>query len=266
MAKAAAPSLDKVRERIDAIDRDLLRLIDQRAVLTRDVAAAKQAAGEGGKFALRPAREAQILRRLIASEREAASRGLIVGVWRELMGDSLYQQSNFHIAVWGAKTPAKVAELARVRFGSAPPMFNVDQPEQAIASVRSNGGVAVLAITREHAWWARLLLEPSLSIFAILPCVSQWGSPAAMAVAQVTPEPSGEGDETLWVTDSPKYAYEIETAMGQDGMAARLVAEANGLKLFALAGFYQANDDRLARAPGKLTGVVGVVPVAFDLI
>ncbi len=36
-------------------------------------------------------------------------------------------------------------------------------------------------------------------------------------------------------------------------------------KLFALAGFYMANDERLSRAPGRLTGVVGVVPVAFDL-
>ena len=243
-----------------------MRLIDQRAVLTREVAAAKHAAGDGGKFALRPAREAQVLRRLIATEREAATRGLIVGVWRELMGDSLYQQSNFQISMWGAKSPAKVAELARLRFGSSPPMYSVDQPEQAIASAKSTGGVAVLALSREHAWWARLLLDPSLSIFAILPCVSQWGSASAMAVALVAAEPSGEGDETLWVTDSPKYAYEIETAMSQDGVAARLVTEANGLKLFALSGFYQANDDRLARAPGSLTGVVGVVPVAFDLL
>jgi hypothetical protein len=121
-------------------------------------------------------------------------------------------------------------------------------------------------MNRDYAWWGKLLLEPKLSVFAILPCVSQWGTPSAMAVAEVTPEPSGEGDETLWVTDSPLPAYEIETHFMQDGVAARLVTDANGLKLFALSGFYQSDDDRLARGPGRLTGVIGVVPVAYDML
>ncbi len=263
MAKKPA-SLAKVRDRIDAIDSELLRLIDQRAALSREVAEAKRAAGEDGKFALRPGREAQILRRLIASPREAASKSLVVAIWREIMGDSLYSQTSFHVAVWGGRTPAKTAELARMRFGSTPPLYLVDEPQQAIASAKASGGVAVLALSRDHAWWARLLLTPSLSIFATLPCVSQWGTPQAMAVAEVTPEPSGEGDETLWVTDSPKPSYEIEQSFMQDGVAARLITDANGLKLFAMSGFYQADDDRLKRGPGSITGVVGVVPVAFD--
>lgn len=260
------PTLEQVRDRIDAIDRELLRLVDQRAALAREVAEAKAAAGEAGKFGLRPARESQILRRLIQSERTAASKGLVVALWRELMGDSLYAQSSFHVAVWGGRQPAKTTELARMRFSSTPPIFMTDTPEQAIASAKSTNGVAVLAITRDSAWWGRLLLDPTMSIFAILPCVSQWGTPSAMAVAQVTPEPSGEGDETLWLTDSPKHAYEIETHFMQDGVAARLVTDANGLKLFALSGYYMANDERLARGPGKLTGVVGVVPVAYDML
>ena len=103
----AAPSLDAVRQRIDALDTELLRLIDERASLARVVAAAKRAAGDGGKFGLRPGREAAILRRLIASERKAADAGLIVGVWQELIGDSLAGQGPFHISVWGARDPGR---------------------------------------------------------------------------------------------------------------------------------------------------------------
>jgi hypothetical protein len=47
-------------------------------------------------------------------------------------------------------------------------------------------------------------------------------------------------------------------------MAGKLIAESNGLKLFSIAGYYEADDDRLANAPGDLTGVVGVVPTPFD--
>ena len=43
------------------------------------------------------------------------------------------------------------------------------------------------------------------------------------------------------------------------------MAEAGGLKLFALAGFYQRDDARLARAPGKLSGVIGAAPAPLDV-
>ena len=42
--------------------RELLRLLDERAGLAHVVAAAKAAAGDAGKFGLRPGREAQLLR------------------------------------------------------------------------------------------------------------------------------------------------------------------------------------------------------------
>ena len=49
-AKKAAepPSLEAVRQRIDALDAELLRLVDERASLARVVAAAKEASGDGG--------------------------------------------------------------------------------------------------------------------------------------------------------------------------------------------------------------------------
>ena len=259
------PTLAQVREKIDTIDNDLLRLIDKRAALTREVADAKRAAGDLGTFALRPARETQILRRLAGAEKSAASKALVVRVWRELIGDSLHGQTPFSIITWSHQQPARIAERARARFGGAPTMYDVDQPEAVIAQVRDGGAVGVLAISRDHAWWARMLVEPTLSIVGALPEVDQWGSPTALVIAQVAPEPSGAGDETLWVTDSTMQGYEIETAMSIDGIAGRMIAEANRLKLFALAGYYQADDERLARAPGDLTGVVGVAPVPFDV-
>lgn len=259
------PTLAQVREKIDAIDNELLRLIDKRASLTREVAEAKRAAGDGGVFALRPARETQILRRIAGAEKDAASKALVVRIWRELIGDSLHGQMPFSVVTWSHKIPGRITELARARFGQAPHMYEVDQPETAITQVRNGGAVGVLAVTREHAWWGRMLVEPTLSIIGALPEVNQWGQPTALVVAQVKPEPSGAGDETLWVTDSKLDQYEIETHMSINGMAGKMIAEANGLKLFSIAGYYQADDGRFDSLPGDLTGVVGVVPTPFDV-
>jgi chorismate mutase len=91
----ATPSLDEVRWRIDAIDGELLALIDERARLAHAVAAAKAAAGDTGKFGLRPGREALIVRKLLAAPRTAAGDALVIRVWRELMSDSLARQGPF---------------------------------------------------------------------------------------------------------------------------------------------------------------------------
>ncbi|MET0274500.1 MAG: chorismate mutase, partial [Phenylobacterium sp.] len=68
---SAPPTLEEVRARLDAIDTELLRLLDERAGLAGMVAEAKAAAGDGGRFGLRPGREAQMLRRLLAQRRNA---------------------------------------------------------------------------------------------------------------------------------------------------------------------------------------------------
>ena len=117
---SSPPSLDEVRKRIDAIDADLLRLVVERASLAKAVAAAKAAAGDAGKFGLRPGRETALLKKLLAGPRNGARPGLIVRIWRELIGDSLATQGPFHIAVWGGKDPGRAVEVARLRFGVAP--------------------------------------------------------------------------------------------------------------------------------------------------
>ncbi|NBB16699.1 chorismate mutase [Caulobacter sp. SLTY] len=260
----APPSLEAVRARIDQVDAELLKLIDERASLAAAVAEAKRAAGDGGKFGLRPGREAQVIRKKIHREGAVATPALVVRVWRELIADSLARQGPFSLTVWGGKTEARVVEVARQRFGVAPPMTLVAKPEEALAGAKVLGGVAVLALSTDSAWWGRLLAEPNLRVFATLPCLTQWGPLAAVAVGDVPVEPTG-ADQTLWVTDAPQSAAAIVEALSRDGVAAAPITQAGGLKLFSLAGFYQREDERLARAPGKLSGVIGAAPEPFDV-
>jgi chorismate mutase len=258
--KPAAPSLDAVRARIDAIDAQLLALVDERAALARDVAAAKAAAGDSGKFALRPGRETQLVRGLIG-RRKAATPSLVTRIWRELIGDSLSRQGPFHLTVYGA---GHTIEHARLRFGAAPALRTTAKPEEALAAAKTLGGVAVMTLASDTPWWGRLLAEPKLKVFAALPCLAAWGPTGSLAVAEVEVEPTGQ-DVTFWVTDAGGSVAAIEEALGRDGIAGDLIADAGGLKLFALMGYYQPQDERLARAPGRLSGVIGAAPAPFDV-
>jgi chorismate mutase len=260
----AALSLDEVRRRIDAIDAEMLRLVDARAAIAREVAAAKAAAGDAGRFGLRPGREAQLLRSLLAQPRQAASPALVIRLWREMIGESLNLQGPFHLAVWGGRDPAQTLELARQRFGAAPRLRQVARPEDALAAARTPGGVAIGALAPDSAWWGRLLAEPKLKVFAALPCLAAWGPTSALAIAEVEVEPTGD-DVTFWVTDAPQSASAIEESLSRDGVAATPLVQAGGLKLFVLAGYYQASDERLARAPGQLSGVIGAAPAPMDV-
>ncbi|MDP3658811.1 chorismate mutase [Phenylobacterium sp.] len=260
----AAPSLDAVRTRIDAIDAEVLRLVDERAGLAHVVVAAKAAAGDAGKFGLRPARETQIIRRMLSMLSQGATPGLVIRIWREMMAESLALQGPFNLSVWGGADATRTVELARARFGGAPGLKLATRPEEALAAALSQGGVGVLALNPDTAWWGRLLAQPRVKVFAALPCLSSQGPMGALAVAEVEVEPTGS-DMTFWVTDAAGGAGSIEEALGRDGVAATCIAVAGGLKLFSLAGFYQADDARLARAPGGMSGVIGAAPTPFDV-
>ena len=138
-----------------------------------------------------------------------------------------------------------------------------DAPGDAVAAARTSGTVAVLPLS-EAGGWARLLAEPKVRVFASLPCMAPLGPHYALAAAMVEIEPTG-ADETFWVTDAGGSATAVESALAADGVAASLLAEGGGLRLFALAGFYQEGDERLMRAPGSLSGVIGAAAAPLDL-
>ncbi len=132
------------------------------------------------------------------------------------------------------------------------------RPEAALKAAHE-GGRALMDLTTASAWWGRLLAEPELRVVAALPD-HRARHPRALMVQQGPTGPTGE-DRTFWVTDSPLAPGRIVSALGESGLAASPLIESGGLKLFALAGYVQAQDGRLSEAPGSLQGVIGAAPV-----
>ena len=223
---------------------------DERAWL----AAMEAGVAAPGPAAFDPVADALAVRRLLALPRAHLPAPALLRAWREVEGARLARDAGLKLATWG---PPVMAELARARFGATAPLARVDSPEHAIALAATPGVIAVLDAAAQP-WWARLLATPHLQVVARLPEFGTAG--AVLAVGRAAPGPTGL-DETFWVTDAPGSPAALAQALSALGLAADAVAQAGGLKLMALAGYLQAHDERLARAPGRLRGVIGAAPL-----
>src|SRR5262245_2532958 len=76
-----SPSLEELRQEIDAIDGELHGLIRRRAGLVGRIQAAKP----NGGLAIRPGREARVLRQRIAAHDGDFPPAAIYRMWREMM-------------------------------------------------------------------------------------------------------------------------------------------------------------------------------------
>jgi len=212
--------------------------------------------------ALSPADEAIAIRELVRETRAPAA--LIVRLWRELAGAQRHASGAPPVTLHSARTPVRTLDLARARFGAVGRYQRVEKAEAALAAAKAPGGLAVIALDPQDAWWLRMLAEPDLKVISALPDLAGAGPRSALAVARAETGPTG-GDETYFVTDAPGPARTVINAIQNAGFVADLIQETHGLKLLALAGYVQAEDPRLDAAPGRLKGVIGASPLPFDL-
>ena len=92
------PRLNLLRQDIDAIDTAIHDLIVKRGTIVEDIRKIKKRAGP----ALRPGREARILRRLAEKHQGAFPLPALVCLWREMMGGFTHMQQPFSGAVHAA--------------------------------------------------------------------------------------------------------------------------------------------------------------------
>ncbi|MFO1420500.1 MAG: prephenate dehydratase [Candidatus Competibacteraceae bacterium] len=95
-----AESLQALRERIDALDRQIQTLISERARCAQRIGALKQAAGATGNL-YRPEREAQVLRRVIEANQGPLSSEEMARLFREIMSACLALEEPLQIAFLG---------------------------------------------------------------------------------------------------------------------------------------------------------------------
>lgn len=160
-ADAPTPTLSELRQRIDAIDTQLIDLLLARAEVVETVGAVKRAAGEDVGIFLRPGREMDILRRLLKQAKKGRFRkSVIVRIWRELFAAMVAVEGPLTAAVYMPNRGAGFLELARDSYGAYTPMTAVPSPGSVVKAV-ANNEVTVGILPMPHLgdpdrWWPAL--------------------------------------------------------------------------------------------------------------
>jgi chorismate mutase/prephenate dehydratase len=198
-----SPSLDSLRQEIDAIDSELHAMVRRRADLVDRISAAKPPGG----LALRPGREAQVMRQRLATHKGPFPSTAIYRMWREMMcAFTLMQTPDLKIAICRPADQPGYWDLARDHFGCQIPFVANDTPAQVLAAVRANPstvGVVPTPIESDAApWWPLLAGRDATlpNVVARLPFLDMPNARArgisAFVLARMEPEDSGD-DRTL---------------------------------------------------------------------
>jgi chorismate mutase / prephenate dehydratase len=263
---ASAASLDDLRRRIDEIDDALHDLVMERIAVVESIAGAKR---RDGTAAMRPGREAQILRRLVARHHGAFPSAGVVRIWRELMSGAIALQGDFAVAVSAFDDRADYWDLARDHFGSHTPMtiyHSVGEVLRAVGEKPTVLGVLPMPVEGEPTpWWPLLAGAGNAAprVLARLPFGGRGnargdGGVDALAIGHGTPDPTG-ADRSLvaFETDGEvSRARLIDTLKGV-GLIVTLFAafereSERRWSLVELDDMVDADDPRLARARALL--------------
>jgi chorismate mutase / prephenate dehydratase len=200
--------LDELRRRLDRIDDSLQDLLIERMAVISRVAAEKRGAAVAPYV---PAREAEMLRRLVERQGDAFPVGTMVRIWRELLAATTRAQGPFAVGVFAPPEGLGVWDLARDHYGSHASMTPYQSTFQVIRAVAERRvAVGVLPMPQDgdsDPWWRHLLSldDEAPRVIARLPFGPRGNARAdsgdALAIGFGAQQPTGR-DRTLLATEN----------------------------------------------------------------
>src|SRR5258708_35178383 len=125
----APPSLEVLRKEIDAIDEQVHGLLMARGDIIDRLISVKQTQEVGSAF--RPAREADMMRRLVQRHRGILPLDTVESIWRVIISTFTYVQAPFSVHADLSAGDATMRDSARFHFGFTVPFV----PHMGAASV-----------------------------------------------------------------------------------------------------------------------------------
>src|SRR5215471_14569310 len=181
------PSLADLRKEIDAIDEGVHRLLMQRGDIIDRLIQVKQTQEVGSAF--RPAREADMMRRLVERHRGILPIDTVESIWRVIISTFTYVQAPFSVHADVSVGESAMRDSARFHFGFTTPYVAHFSAQAAVESVaKSKGDLALVsAVSSRTPWWLALETDGAPKIIARLPFVERADHPAALPVFVVSP-------------------------------------------------------------------------------
>ena len=238
-AATAHADLAALRAEIDALDDAIHDLLMRRAGVVARLAASR---AKGAGPALRPGREAIILRRLLARHAGPLPRRALVRLWRELLCAHTLLQAPLSAAAWLDEAGT---EVLRDHLGLSAPITRCADDAAALAAA-AEGRTALAALPPSGRWW-RSEIPSRLFVTARLPFFGP-SEPTVFLLSPTPPDASGD-DRTL-VRVPEGAAPALTTA----GLPPTVLARAEGFALAELPGVIAAEDPRLATLGAVVLG------------
>jgi chorismate mutase len=187
MAKAPhrkTPSLADLRREIDRIDEAMHALLIERGQIIDELIAAKKSEESGSAF--RPAREADMMRRLVQRHHGSLPLDTAESIWRVIISTFTYVQAPFSVHADLSAGDALMRDSARFHFGFTVPFephMGAASVVQAVTASKGDLGlVPAFAVAGVGPWWTALEFETAPKIIARLPFVERADHPAGLPV------------------------------------------------------------------------------------
>ncbi|HET9617288.1 MAG TPA: chorismate mutase [Pseudolabrys sp.] len=178
------PSLAELRKEIDRIDEGMHRLLIERSEIIGRLIATKKSQETGSAF--RPAREAEMMVRLVERHRGLLPLDTVESIWRVIIATFTYVQSPFSVHSDLSAGDALMRDSARFHFGFTVPFvphMGASGVVQAVSQSKGDLGlVPATAVAGAGAWWTALEFDTAPKIIARLPFVERPDHPAALPV------------------------------------------------------------------------------------
>lgn len=248
-------ALDAIRREIDVIDDQVLDLLGRRFAATRRVKATKASDGSIASSPLRPAREAALLRRLLARG-GVVSPDIVLRLWRVILSASTQLQAQVTLHLDEALGNDLSTRLLLGEHFCAMQVQMHASPARALEALRTLRGD--LAIVDPRSDWAQDFSPRdggTARVIGTLPAISGGSQPRLLVFGHAEPQETGD-DETLVLSRGEHPG--LPSALWQ--------AVAGGFTLTALPGFLSDSallHDPISRLPGAC--IAGRCPRPFKV-
>jgi len=187
-SQSEALSLAELRREIDRIDEAMHRLLMQRGEIIDRLIAAKQTQETSSAF--RPAREADMMRRLVDRHKGILPLDTVESIWRVIISTFTYVQAPFSVHADLSAGDAAMRDSARFHFGFTVPFVPHADAASVVAAVSDSRGdlglVPAFGTAAIGAWWSALESDSAPKIIARLPFVERADHPAGVPVFVVS--------------------------------------------------------------------------------
>jgi len=185
---SAPPSLADLRAEIDRIDQTMHELLMERGQIIDRLIAVKRSQETGSAF--RPAREADMMRRLVSRHHGILPLDTVESIWRVIIATFTYVQQPFAVHADLSAGDALMRDSARFHFGFTVPFRPHMSAAAVVAAVAASRGdlglVPAAFVAGAGAWWSALEPEAAPKIIARLPFVERADHPADLPVFVVS--------------------------------------------------------------------------------